>query len=337
MSARTRNLLIVVVAILAVPVIANASHRFTDVSDDNTFHNNISWLADADVTRGCNPPANDEFCPSRSVTRQEMAAFMQRLAENRVVDAGTLEGMTASQIIASSGGDGEVDLAGILARLDALEAENAVLQALLAGVTRDGDDLVFTGMNVHLRNGEDSTPTTNSLGNLIVGYNGGSGERTGSHNLVVGDNHTWTSHGGFVTGLNNTISGPWASVSGGAGNTASGNLSSVSGGVSNTAEGQSSSVSAGVGNTAEGQSSSVSGGVGNTAQGFGSSVSGGEGNHATSGSSSVSGGQDNTAGGFHSSVSGGRDNIADGSGSSILGGLEGEAEGTHDTIPGILP
>src|SRR5690606_27559857 len=83
-------------------------HRFDDVPDSNTFHADITWLAHAGVTKGCNPPATTSFCPSDNGTREHMAAFMHRLAQNRVVDAGTREGMTAAEIVAAaaSGGDG---------------------------------------------------------------------------------------------------------------------------------------------------------------------------------------------------------------------------------------
>ena len=67
----------------------NRSDRFTDVPNSNIFHGDISWLADAGVTLGCNPPANDAFCPGDNVTREQMAAFMRRLAVNQVVDAKT--------------------------------------------------------------------------------------------------------------------------------------------------------------------------------------------------------------------------------------------------------
>jgi hypothetical protein len=35
-------------------------------------------LATAGVTRGCNPPANDLFCPEDPVTRGQLAAFLRR-------------------------------------------------------------------------------------------------------------------------------------------------------------------------------------------------------------------------------------------------------------------
>jgi hypothetical protein len=90
--------LVAVTALVALPVGALAADRFDDVPDSNVFHDDISWLADADVTRGCNPPANTEFCPSDEVTREQMAAFMHRLAINQVVDAGSLEGHTAADL-----------------------------------------------------------------------------------------------------------------------------------------------------------------------------------------------------------------------------------------------
>src|SRR5690606_40264743 len=38
----------------------------------------IAALAAADITRGCNPPTNDRFCPDDPVTRGQMAAFLVR-------------------------------------------------------------------------------------------------------------------------------------------------------------------------------------------------------------------------------------------------------------------
>lgn len=54
-----------------------ASNPFTDTAE-SAHVNSISALAGAGVTKGCNPPDNDQFCPDRTVTRGEMAAFMVR-------------------------------------------------------------------------------------------------------------------------------------------------------------------------------------------------------------------------------------------------------------------
>ena len=118
-------------------------------------------------------------------------------------------------------------------------------------------------------NGLGSTGTTNGLGNLIVGYNEERrfrpNNRTGSHNVVVGTYHNFSSFGGVVVGNQNEISGGFASVSGGIGNTASGSYAAVSGGNGNTASGNFAAVSGGILNTARGDHASVSGGFNRTA------------------------------------------------------------------------
>lgn len=63
---------------LAAPTPADAGDRFTDVPAGHTFHDDISWLSTEGVTRGCNPPANTQFCPDEIVTRGQMAAFLVR-------------------------------------------------------------------------------------------------------------------------------------------------------------------------------------------------------------------------------------------------------------------
>ncbi len=93
------------VILTIMPLASYAADKFNDVPDSNIFHNDIAWLADAGVTKGCNPPANTEFCPGSAVTREQMAAFMRRLAENKVVDAKTavnsdmLDGMDPSEYL----------------------------------------------------------------------------------------------------------------------------------------------------------------------------------------------------------------------------------------------
>ena len=84
--------------------IAIASHDFTDVPDDHTFHGDIEWMAENNITFGCNPPANDRYCPSEDTNRGQMAAFMRRLAESGVVDAGTLDGMDSSAFVTAGSG-----------------------------------------------------------------------------------------------------------------------------------------------------------------------------------------------------------------------------------------
>src|SRR5262245_57770583 len=178
----------------------------------------------------------------------------------------------------------------------------------------DGTTLQFSGINVQIVDGSgDTGGPTNGLGNLIIGYNedsSGPSDRTGSHNLVIGPDHSYSSFGGLVAGSGNTISGQHATVTGGAFNVASGDLASISGGEENLASGDSSSVSGGILNTASGIRASVSGGSFNKASGAIASVSGGASNTASAGHASVSGGYRGAASGDFASVSGGNLNSA---------------------------
>ncbi len=228
--------------------------------------------------------------------------------------------------------DGFADLE---ARINELEA----LTASMSKVTVDGQPTVrFTGVNVQVVSGSGGTGgAVNGKGNLIVGYNENNSDfRTGSHNLIVGASHSYSSYGGFVTGFDNTVSGVSASVSGGTGNTASGDSSSVSGGHTSTASNIWSSVSGGQSNTASGAASAVSGGAANTASGDVSSVTGGFKNTASIVQASVSGGWQNTASGINSSVSGGSNNTASGDESSVSGGGSRSATGLQDWRAGSL-
>lgn len=187
-------------------------------------------------------------------------------------------------------------------QIDALQQLVADLQAQLAAFSlNDNGDIVISGVNVYIQDGLGTTECgsdspypvhdCNGKGNLIVGYDLDNGDlKTGNHNLVIGDGHTYTSYGGFVAGRNNEISNSWASVTGGATNVASGSRASISGGRDNVASGTFSSVGGGDFNIASGIKSSVSGGRFNTAIGENSSVSGGGSNIAVSEQSTVGGG-----------------------------------------------
>lgn len=56
---------------------AAGSDTFTD-DDTSIFEGDIEAIAAAGITLGCNPPANDQFCPDRTLVRAEMASFLAR-------------------------------------------------------------------------------------------------------------------------------------------------------------------------------------------------------------------------------------------------------------------
>ena len=132
-----------------------------------------------------------------------------------------------------------------------------------------GPNLIFEGVNVHIRNKRSSTTLVDGLGNLIIGYNEIGDEaglfypppvRNGSHNLIVGAGHSYSSAGGFVAGYRNTIGGSFSTVAGGFMNAAKGEHSSVSGGLLNVAGGEFSAVCGGMQNDTASFASSITGG-----------------------------------------------------------------------------
>ncbi len=46
--------------------------------DGNIHETNIDFVGEVGISKGCNPPYNDDYCPDSNVTRGEMAAFLVR-------------------------------------------------------------------------------------------------------------------------------------------------------------------------------------------------------------------------------------------------------------------
>ncbi len=88
-------------SLAAFPLGVLASHDFPDVPDSNIFHADISALAASGVTTGC---GGGNFCPSAFVTREQMAAFMNRLGalgagKTPVVNAAKLDGLDSTAFL----------------------------------------------------------------------------------------------------------------------------------------------------------------------------------------------------------------------------------------------
>lgn len=64
----------------ALSLPASATDYFSD-DNGSVFEGDINAIAEAGITKGCNPPANDRFCPDGSITREQMAAFLRRAFE----------------------------------------------------------------------------------------------------------------------------------------------------------------------------------------------------------------------------------------------------------------
>lgn len=81
---RSRITLVLVIGAVVWSMVPAGATRlsgtFTD--DDSSIHEPaIEAIAARGITRGCNPPDNDRFCPESVVTRAQMAAFLRRAFE----------------------------------------------------------------------------------------------------------------------------------------------------------------------------------------------------------------------------------------------------------------
>ena len=151
--------------------------------------------------------------------------------------------------------------AGDSLRIRQLEERIQKLEALLMSVTRKGNDLFFTNMNVHIQNGTGSESRTNGTGNLVVGYDD---PGKGSHNIMIGNKNTCTSYGALVSGQGNVITKKYGVVIGGENNKISGDYAVILGGTKNNASGDYSSILGGSDNKAKGEYSSINGQHGRT-------------------------------------------------------------------------
>jgi hypothetical protein len=200
--------------------------------------------------------------------------------------------------------------------------------------------LQFSGVNLQVVNGEGKTASVNGEGNLVIGYDenpgvgrGKQGSQTGSHDLILGDEQEFTSYGGLLAGAVNSITAPFASVSGGFVNTSSGQWASVSGGQTNVASSMGASVSGGNENSAAAFDTSITGGRHNEVGAEYGSVHGGFENAASGVNASILGGESNTASGYKSTIGGGYKNLARGAWSSIFGGKGLTAANEYEAIP----
>lgn len=295
-------ILILLIGLTTQAVIAKESEKDAIVVEDSLVDDSITSVPSAQTYTGC----------LTTISRWNMPKGVLYFVRLNSTPAGTcISGDTTISFVKKDYINAlETRITKSESSIAKSDARIAKLEKLLANVTRSGNNIYINRANLNIRDGSGSTDgPTNGLGNLIIGYNEKKGIediRTGSHNLIIGQNNNYKSYGGIVAGYNNEISGIYAFVTGGLYNTASGNFSSISGGDGNIASGSSSAISGGGYNIASGGSSSVSGGIGNKANGDGyASISGGWGNTASGRYSSISGGNARTVTGNYDWAAGG--------------------------------
>lgn len=65
--------------------------NYFDDDEGNTHELQINSIATLGISRGCNPPTNNMYCPERIITRQEMAVFLYRTIDFAQTRLGTLD------------------------------------------------------------------------------------------------------------------------------------------------------------------------------------------------------------------------------------------------------
>lgn len=152
----------------------------------------------------------------------------------------------------------------IVAQLVEKEAESSAkcdaLVALLAGLSRNDNTLILTGVNLRLQDA-DSGPRAPGLGNLFIGrddedlykdFYGRDPLRDGSNNLIIGGANDYSGSGGLCVGVlnllnsdssvvlscENEVRAEFGSVLGGTGNLSQGRFSTVGGGLNRVASGR---------------------------------------------------------------------------------------------------
>lgn len=276
-----------------------------------------------------------DACDARTAPRPNDPSPLDQSAslENRIIE---LEGIVASQqqqITILINALGEAGLGQLTSSVNELqgrvEARN-VLDGLVPFLSVEESDIFIEGANFHVRNGAGATDTVDGTGNIIIGYNAlreSGNDRSGSHNLVIGDRHAYSQYGGLVAGEENTLSAPYASIAGGTGNTVRGDHSAILGGYQNFIDGTHGSIVGGVQNFIGGILSSGE-------EVGGASILGGMQNETYGNSSSIVGGYKNETGGDFAAILGGERNVANGDTSAILGGLRNITEGDNSSLIG---
>jgi hypothetical protein len=98
---RTGVILGVVLALVMAPTLAMAGVLFNDVPNTNPYFSDIAAIATYGVTTGC---GGGNYCPDDYVTREQMAAFLNRLGalsagKTPVTNAARLDGYDAGDLV----------------------------------------------------------------------------------------------------------------------------------------------------------------------------------------------------------------------------------------------
>jgi hypothetical protein len=240
---------------IAVPVQAQICTPFTDVLASSAFCGNIQWLLNRGITQGCTAT---QYCPANFVRRDQIAAFLNRLADKAVFQQGG-NAFGGNAVLGTNDAQ-PLDLRVNGARVMRYEP-HALSPNVIGGhpansVTAGVRGATIAGGGLP---GDVDTEAQEGAPNRVTDIYGTVGG--GYDNLAGNDAGTVTDRG-------------FATVAGGRGNTATGLGSSIAGGHFNEATGAYSAIAGGYSNVASGSFSTVAGGRDNIASGVSSFAAG---------------------------------------------------------------
>ncbi len=215
MRTRKTMVLLVALALIAVPTAVLASHNFQDVPTTEFYHDPVSEIAEAKVTIGCNVERTN-YCPDDPTTRGQMATFLSR-GMGRVAFASG-----AAQPVADAT---PVEIASVNIEAGGAESggtANIKLDvAYLAEEATTGDcDAAACEVTVELRDGEGNVLQTSrsTLNTVTLQTVSQSGSITWVQPVDTAATHTfsvfaWLSEGAGTVGVSADISAIYAPFS----------------------------------------------------------------------------------------------------------------------------
>jgi hypothetical protein len=335
------------IVVWAGPAQAQSCAPFTDVLASSSFCGNIQWLFNRGITQGCTAT---EYCPASFVRRDQIAAFLNRLADN-------LFPLTCAsgQVMKWNNGTWACASDDVVGGANGfVQGGNAFGATAVLG-TNDVQPLEIKAGNARVMRYEPNAISPNVIGGspvngVAAGVRGATIAGGGVPGGIIdppfhfGASNSVTDAYGTVGGGSANIAGdnegttadrPFGTVSGGHRNWAAGFAASIGGGRSNTAAGVHATVGGGGGNGAWGSHSTVGGGDTSGAWGSHSTVGGGYNHRAAGDNSTVAGGYSNEATGQSSTISGGEYNDASGISSTVAGGTSNIASGDYSFAAGV--
>ena len=259
------------IVVSAAPAQAQHCAPFTDVAASSGFCSNIQWLYNRGITQGCSAT---HYCPAHFVRRDQIAAFLNRLADNLFplnCAAGQVMKWNGTAWLCAADSSGPADAF--------VRGGNAFGTTAVLG-TNDAQALELEAGNARVMRFEPNAASPNVIGghpsnSVTVGPQGvgatvaGGGSAGMCPNIQTGGTRPCANH------ANN-----YSAIGGGTNNVANGDVSVIAGGYGNTTANGNSTVGGGQYNRALGPYSVVAGGGNNVASGHGSTVVGGQNNQA---------------------------------------------------------